>query len=142
MDSDQNTDGTEYQLVCEDREGLTANDGLLVVVSPRKTVSYSVEFNIAIGVPYENFVHSATMKRKFFEKLKEAFGDSNTDAIILARIDGTPGMGTTALTWHNQTLRNDICPEWEIQQLREILMDEKLAVTKKFGKYIFFLKFI
>lgn len=134
MDRDQKAGRTEYQLVCEDREGLTANDGLVVDVFPRKSASYTVKFNVAIGVPYENFVNSATMKRKFFEKLKDVFGDANTDAIVLANIDGQPGTGTTSISWYNQTLKTDVCPDWDIQQLREIIIDDNQQITKRFGK--------
>lgn len=128
----------EYQLVCEDRQGLTANDGLIVVVFPRPKVLYNVEFSVALGVPYDSFVNSSAMKRKFFDKLREVFGDSNTDAIVLGSITE----GSTIVTWYNQTLRTDICPDEDIQQIREKIMTDESSVNKRMGEFliIFFIK--
>lgn len=127
MDSDVKSQ--EYQLVCEDREGLTANDGLVVVVFPRINQLYSVEFTIAIDVPYDNFVNSSAAKRRFIEKLQDIFGDPNSDAIIL----GTINRGSTIITWYNHTLRTDVCPTEDIHRLREILINDDESVSDRLG---------
>lgn len=67
---DKDVRSQEYQLVCKDRAGLSANDGLLVVVRPRIHRRYSVEFSIALDFAYETFISNAGLKRKFVEKLQ------------------------------------------------------------------------
>ncbi|KAK6624877.1 hypothetical protein RUM44_011741 [Polyplax serrata] len=125
MDSDVKSQ--EYQLVCQDREGLTANDGLIVVVSPRQKQLYSVEFTIAIDVLYDSFVSSSSMKRKFIEKLRDLFHDSNTDAIVLGNISE----GSTIITWYNRTLPTHVCPTEEIHKLREILINDDESMNER-----------
>lgn len=123
----------EYQLVCEDKEGLTANDGLIVVVHPKPKQFYSVEFTIAIDVLYETFVNSSFLKRKFVERITELFGDSSTDAIILESISE----GSTIITWFNRTLPTNKCPTEEIRRLREVLINDDESMSERLGKKIF-----
>lgn len=133
MDSDVRRQ--EYQLVCEDREGLTANDGLIVMVFPRPKQLYNVEFSITVEVPYESFMHNAAMKRKFFDKLRDVFGDPNTDSIVLGNV--TNNGATTSITWYNQTLSTVGCPDQDILRLRLLLVndDPTQSFNKKFGEY-------
>lgn len=131
MDSDVRSQ--EYQLVCEDREGLTANDGLVVVVFPKPRQSYSVEFSIVIDVAYDVFVNSSTLKRKFLDKLREVFGDANTDAIVLGNIT----FGSTIITWYNHTLPTDICPTEEIHRLREIIISDDETMSDRLGELLY-----
>ncbi|XP_069682124.1 dystroglycan 1 [Periplaneta americana] len=119
----------EYQLVCEDSGSLTANDGLVVVVHGAPKVQYSVEFGMTLDMPHESFVNSASMKRKFMEKLKQLFGDHNPDAIALSAISD----GSTIVTWHNRTLPTYHCPEDEIRQLRKLLINEDNSITDRVG---------
>jgi len=118
----------EYQLVCEDSGGLMANDGLVVVVHPAAKVQYTVQFAM-LTVPNVTSISSAALKRKFIEKLKELFGDQNTNAISLSSVTENP----TVMTWHNRTLPTDHCPEDEIEQLRKLLINEDHTVTERVG---------
>lgn len=72
--------------VCEDRGGLRAHDGLVVVVHPAPHVPYSVEFSITINPHYETFIRNTPLKRKFVEKLRELFEEPDTSNIVLGRI--------------------------------------------------------
>lgn len=72
--------------VCEDRGGLRAHDGLVVVVHPAPRVQYNVEFSITINPHYETFIRSSPLKRKFVEKLKELFDDKDTSNIVIGKI--------------------------------------------------------
>jgi len=65
---DTDVGNKEYQLVCEDQAGQSANDGLLVSVKPRLPRRYNVEFHIALDLQKTNF--SPLMRRKFVEKLQ------------------------------------------------------------------------
>lgn len=44
-------------------------DSLEVVVHQHPPVSYNVEFSMALETSYETFTHSASMQKKFVEKL-------------------------------------------------------------------------
>lgn len=110
----------EYQLVCEDRGGLTANDGLIVVVHPATKIQYNVEFTIIMEVPYETFINSANLKRKFVEKLQEVFRDKDTSSIHISSISE----GSTVIRWNNKTLPTDRCPDTEIKRLRRVLLND------------------
>lgn len=63
----------EYHLVCEDSGGLPASDSLVVVVRPLPRIRYNVEFSVTVEIPYESFVNSASMQKKFIEKLRVCF---------------------------------------------------------------------
>lgn len=66
----QDVGRSEYQLVCEDSGGLPASDSLVVVVHVPPRRHYNVEFSMTLDTPYESFINSASMQRKFIEKLK------------------------------------------------------------------------
>jgi len=120
----------EYQLVCEDSGSLTANDGLVVVVHPEAKIQYTVRFAMQFTMPtmpHPLFVSSAALKRKFIEKLKDLFGDQNTNAISLSSVTEYPNV----VTWHNRTLPTKHCPEDEIKQLRKLLIEEDHTVTER-----------
>ncbi|KAG8229508.1 hypothetical protein J437_LFUL004914 [Ladona fulva] len=136
----------EYQLVCEDSGRLTAHDGLVVAVHdipsmtgntrrrplPSHSASahefHSVEFFATLATSHEHIESSATLKRKFVERLAELFGDRDTSAILLYSV--TPGEddgadddeGSTVITWFNTSLPVDRCPEEEVSRLRRILV--------------------
>lgn len=72
--------------VCEDRGGLRAHDGLVVVVHPAPSVPYSVEFSITINPHYETFIRNTQQKRKFVEKIRDLFNDPDSSNIVIGRI--------------------------------------------------------
>lgn len=115
--------------VCEDSGSLTANDGLVVVVHGAPRIHYTVQFAMTLAMPYETFVNSPSMKRKFIEKLKILFGDQNTSAVSLSSVTE----GSTVVTWHNRTVPTDHCPEDEISKLRKLLINEDHTVTERVG---------
>lgn len=110
----------EYQLVCEDRGGLTANDGLVVTVNAAPRVRYNVEFSMTLETPYETFINSASIKRKFVEKLRDLFRDRDTSSIRINSIME----GSTVVSWNNKTLATDPCPNKEIRRLRQVLVND------------------
>lgn len=111
---------SEYQLVCEDRGGLTANDGLVVAVNPAQRIPYNVEFSMTIETSYESFINSASAKRKFVEKLQEIFRDRDTSNIHISSIVE----GSTIISWNNKSLPTDRCPNSEIKRLRRVLIND------------------
>lgn len=125
MPSDEGS--KEYQLVCEDREGLRAHDGLVVVVHPAPRVQYSVEFSITINPRYETFIRDTQLKRKFVEKLRDLFEDSDTSNIVIGRIY----RGSTVITWYNRTLPTTKCPHAEISTLRKVLVNDENQMSHR-----------
>ena len=113
--------------VCEDSGGLTANDGLVVVVHAAPRAQYNVKFGMMLEIPFESFVSSASMKRKFVEKLKLLFGDYNTNAVSISTITE----GSTIVTWYNRTLRTDMCPEDDISHLRKVLVNDDQSISDR-----------
>lgn len=111
---------SEYQLVCEDRGGLTANDGLVVAVNPSPRIPYNVEFSMTLDTPYDVFMNSASVKRKFVEKLQELFKDKDTNSIHINSISE----GSTIVRWFNKSLPTERCPNSEIRRLRRILVND------------------
>ncbi|XP_053595810.1 dystroglycan 1 isoform X1 [Microplitis demolitor] len=110
----------EYQLIAVDKEGATANDNLVVEVKSADISKASAEFTIKLGVDYDTFIGSAMMKKNFILRLRDLFGDKDTDAISLTTI--TPvGHKNTMITWRNTTLPVAYCPNSEIQRLSEVL---------------------
>ncbi|XP_057333424.1 dystroglycan 1-like isoform X2 [Microplitis mediator] len=110
----------EYQLIAVDKEGATANDNLVVEVKSADVSKASAEFTIKLGVDYDTFIGSAMMKKNFILRLRDLFGDKDTDAISLMTI--TPvGHKNTMITWRNTTLPVAYCPNSEIQRLSEVL---------------------
>lgn len=115
-----NVGRTEYMLVCEDRGGLTANDGLVVVVNKPMKVRYNVEFSMTLETPYETFINSASIKRKFVEKLRDLFRDRDTSHIRISNIVE----GSTVVSWNNKSLATNRCPDKEIKRLRQVLVND------------------
>nr|CAD7400178.1 unnamed protein product [Timema cristinae] len=119
----------EYQLVCEDSAGQTANDGLVVVVHPAPRVQYSVEFVMKLNIDYSTYKHSSSLKRKFVEKLCELFNERNLSAVALGPVTA----GSTLVTWYNRSLSTDTCPEAEIRSLRHVLMSDNGGLSERVG---------
>lgn len=98
----------EYQLLCEDTGGLTASDSLIVEIHIAPKVSYNVEFKMTVVTDYEAFKNSASMQRKFVQKLRKLFDDKHKDnnvhfnSIII-------GTGSTVISWYNKTLTGEVC---------------------------------
>lgn len=111
---------SEFQLVCEDRGGLTANDAIVVAVNPSPRIKYNVEISMRLDMQYEAFIHSASIKRKFIEKLQELFRDKTYRNIHINSITE----GSTIVSWNNKSLSTDRCPHSEIERLRRVLIND------------------
>lgn len=118
----------EYQLVCEDSGGLTANDGLVVTVhqQPARIKHPSVHFSMTIDKPYDTFVKNARLQRKFVEKISELFNDRDTSQIVIESITDS-----TVVTWVNRSLHTIVCPNQDIARLRRVLMNDDDGITDR-----------
>lgn len=119
----------EYQLVCEDSAGSTANDGLEVIVTSPPLAYYSAAFTLTLDRPLDSFSRPSA-QRAFVEHLAKLFGDRDASHIVGIGFEEAPAQGTR-VRWANATLANNVeCPESTIGQLREILLNEDDAVQE------------
>lgn len=111
----------EYLLVAENLVGLTANDALIVIVTPAPKRDYSTMFETILGIPFENFNNSA-LQRRFIEKIAKIFEDPTTTNIQIRSI--RPHYSYTLVSYYNTTLYKigNRCPHDEIEILRNILL--------------------
>ncbi|XP_065166984.1 dystroglycan 1 [Atheta coriaria] len=115
----------EFQLVCKDSGNLTASDMLVVVVHSAPRRHYNLEFIMTLDTQYESFATSASMQRKFVEKVADLFGDSNTSNIHLNSIR----RGSTIVSWYNKSLTLDECPRPQISQLESVLVNKDHTIA-------------
>lgn len=99
-----------------DSGGLTAYDGLVVMVQPAVKALYNVEFSMTLDIDYDSFAYNPAKKRHFVERLAELFADKNASAVVLSGISDNP----THIVWHNRSLPIDYCPNEEIINLRQV----------------------
>nr|XP_008195448.1 PREDICTED: dystroglycan [Tribolium castaneum]XP_008195449.1 PREDICTED: dystroglycan [Tribolium castaneum]XP_974516.2 PREDICTED: dystroglycan [Tribolium castaneum] len=114
---------SEYHLVCVDSGGATATDSLEIVVYPAHKMHYNVEFSMTVETPYDTFVNSASMQRKFVEKLQEIFGDRNSSSLYFNPFKQKDH--STVITWFNRTLSTSKCPHDEINHLESVLKNHQ-----------------
>lgn len=123
----------EYLLVAEDREGLTAHDALVVVVSiPPKKDNVAI-FEFTLGIPHENYNNSG-MQRRFIERIAQIFGDSTTKIIQVKPTRHSNVKGYTVVSYFNTTLTKKAdhrCPDEEIEVLRNIVLQPDGHVRDK-----------
>nr|XP_023019898.1 dystroglycan-like [Leptinotarsa decemlineata]XP_023019899.1 dystroglycan-like [Leptinotarsa decemlineata] len=111
---------SEYQLICVDSGGLPATDSLEVFVYPAAKTPYNVEFSMTINeLPHETFINSASLQKKFVEKLVDLFGESSASNIHLLPFKKTDD--STIVTWFNKSLATNRCPQEKIKYLESVL---------------------
>lgn len=113
----------EFLLVAEDREGLSATDALVVVVSHPLHREYNTLFEMTLGMPYDEFNNSA-VQRRFVERIAQIFGDSTTSSIQIRAIRKIHQSGKTLINYYNTTLHrpHHVCPTEHIEHLRKVLI--------------------
>lgn len=111
---------SEYQLVCIDSGGLPAIDSLEVVVYPPVKRPYNVEFSMNITeIPHEIFINSASLQKKFVEKLTDLFEETSTNNFYFLPFKRS--YDSTIVTWFYKNLPVNHCPHDEIKYLESVL---------------------
>lgn len=113
----------EYLLVATDREGLTANDALVVVVNqPPQSDRFNTMFDVTLGISYDEFNNSA-VQRRFVERIAQIYA-SATDHIHIRSIRKIHPTGKTMVSYYNSTLQraHHVCPTEAIAQLKRVLL--------------------
>ena len=128
----------EYQLVCSDANGLSAIDGIQVVVINRPfNERFGVEFSLQFGhkdyggVGMDGFalgqpILRPDMKVSIVESLANYFGDGSTRNIILRVFDADNGQ----LVWHNKSLAQLPCDAPQVLWVKNHLLDAQGKVVK------------
>lgn len=120
----------QYILVAEDKNGLTANDALMVEVNHGVFKrDYSVSFEYQLDMSIDQFRNAAT-KRKFIEGIARAFQDPDTSNILLKWDKKLQYAGRTAVLIQNKTLYRESreCPTHEVEKLRTVLLRQDRSV--------------
>ncbi|KAK9880462.1 hypothetical protein WA026_011708 [Henosepilachna vigintioctopunctata] len=123
------TSRSEYQLVCVDSGGLLVIDSLEVVVYPAPRLPYNVEFSMTIETLYDKFINSASLQKKFVEKLVEIFGDKNASHIHF--LPFKQKQHSTVATWYNKSLSVDKCDHERIDRLEAVMKNEELGISNR-----------
>ncbi|XP_072379675.1 uncharacterized protein [Diabrotica undecimpunctata] len=120
---------SEYQLVCVDSGGLPATDSLEVVVYPPMKKNFNVEFSMNITeIPHEIFINTASLQKKFVEKLMILFEEPATNNFYFLPFKRS--YDSTIVTWFNKSLPLNRCPHEEIKRVESILhnmIDKSIA---------------
>lgn len=119
--------------VCEDSGGMTANDGLVVVVHPAPALPYNVEFRMMLASPSQDELQgSAATKRRLMERLGQLFGDPDARHLVLAGLRPPPyqhvktgPVAAVEVAWYNKSLPREVCPEEDVAVLRRMLVSEE-----------------
>lgn len=114
----------EYLLVAEDREGKSATDALVVVVSHPQHREYNTLFEMTLGMPHDEF-DNAAVQRRFIERVSSVFGDPTTSNIQV-KSHHKIHQGKTLVNYYNTTLHrtHNVCPNENIEQLKRILVQQ------------------
>ncbi|XP_050307693.1 dystroglycan 1 isoform X2 [Anthonomus grandis grandis] len=124
---------TEYFLLCVDTGGMSAKDSLEVVVNAAPKKPYNVEFGMTIGVPFETFSNSASMQRKFVEKLMEIFDEPNqyNFHFLPFKPKRESNFESTGVYWFNKSLPLEYCAKDEIKQLEQLLHSDSRSISSR-----------
>lgn len=126
----------EYFLVAEDHEGLTANDALLVSVTPPARRDYSILTKLTLGMSYDAF-NNAHTQRRFFERIAQIFGDTTTSNIQLKAIQNLNSTGNVMVSFFNTTMHkpHQRCPSDEdIETIRNVWQHSDSSVRDRVKK--------
>ena len=104
---------TEYQLVCSDRRGLSAVDGVEVVVLNRPfSERFGTEFVLVFDGPVEH------RRVELVEKLAAFFGHDEAENVIVKSVE------ENTLVWYNKTLAYAECESPAVDFIRSKLVLE------------------
>lgn len=119
----------QYILVAADKQGLTANDALMVEISNTHSKrDYSATFEYQLDMPINQFQNAAT-KRKFIERIAQYFHERDTEHIVVKSIKKLQYSGSTSVIIQNTTLQSSKgCPNNEIKALKSLLVRQDGAV--------------
>lgn len=122
--------------VAEDHEGLTANDALLVSVTPPARRDYSILTKLTLGMSYDAF-NNAHTQRRFFERIAQIFGDTTTSNIQLKAIQNLNSTGNVMVSFFNTTMHkpHQRCPSDEdIETIRNVWQHSDSSVRDRVKK--------
>lgn len=125
----------EYQLVCSDANGLSAIDGIEVIVLNRPfNERFGVEFSLQFehgngmdsGMNFGQPILRRDSKVHIVESLAKYFGDASTSNIILRVFDADNGR----VVWHNKSLAQQPCDSQQVFWVKNQLINREGKVVK------------
>ncbi len=133
----------EYQLVCSDENGLSAIDGIEVIVLNRPfNERHGVEFALQFGpndyggggvdgLGFGQPILRRDMKVRIVESLARYFGDANTNDVILKIFDADNGR----VVWHNKSLAHQPCDSRDMLWVKDQLINKEGKVSKRLERH-------
>ena len=85
----------------------------------------SHELSMTIDMDYDEFTSDLSNRLELMNKIADLYGDSNSDSIIVTRID----RGSVIFAWTNKTLPGDSCPVGDIENLVNKLVNKEGGVS-------------
>ena len=124
---------SDYQLVCSDKNGLSAIDGIEVIVHNRPfSESYPIEFALRFG-DYSGF---ASRKVRIVELIALFFGDSSPRNVVVKTFD----TDENKIVWFNKSLSQLPCEHPNIEWMKTTLLDSdgkmKPQLVQAFQPYL------
>lgn len=111
-----------YQLVCSDSQGLSAYDGIEVVVTSRPFAEkFNLEFTFVFNDTLDDGNKLAASRVKLVKTLARIFNDADTRHIVLKSVDPD----TLEVMWVNKSLPVRQCPHDWLKETRKLLMDKE-----------------
>lgn len=117
----------EFQMVAVDSDGLQVNDAFVIIVQPRQSKKWSVEFSLHLDLSYDEFSRDIAKKVLVAWKLAKLYGDFDPRYITVSSIS----KGSVVYAWTNNTLPHDPCPKEKISQLVKYLFNENGTISSR-----------
>jgi len=128
---DENIGMHHYQLAAADRQGKLVKTPCNVSVQPRPASSKpNHELSVTLDLDFEKVAYDLETRVNLINKIAAAFGDKDASKMIITSIS----RGSVVITWTNNTIPFEPCPEKEIRALLAYLLLPDGAINETFAK--------
>lgn len=120
-----------YQLAAADKEGKLAKIPCNVSVQPQAgSNKHSHELTVTLDLDFDKVAYDLETRVNLINKIAAAFGDRDASKMIITRISP----GSVVISWTNNTLPFEPCPEKEIRALLAYLLLPDGTINETFAK--------
>ena len=110
--------------VCSDRNGLSAIDGIEVIVLNRP---FSEQYSIEFVMQFDDYQGFKRRKVDIVEKISRFFGDPDTTNVVVNAFD----LDENRIGWYNKSLAHLPCDHTALQWSRDMLLEKDGKFKKK-----------
>ena len=119
--------------MCSDRNGLSAIDGIEVIVLNRP---FSEQYSIEFVMKFDDYQGFKRMKVQIVEKIAKFFGDSDASNVVVNTFD----LEENRIVWYNKSLAHLPCDHEMLQWSRDKLLERdgkfKKQLSQLFTPYL------